>query len=298
MKFDLSKTPPSILIVGSDGQIGRTLLDRFSVSGWSVVGTSRRSDQQRGVDRIFLDLSLPPSDWTEIPVTEIAVICASVVSIADCEKDPEHSWAINVDRTTDLVRKLTDNGTYTILLSTVGVFDSRSPFRRSDETPHPITIYGKQKLEAERRLLELDSRSAVLRLTKFAHKDMPLVAHWKRAIENGEQITAFVDSTFSPIDELFIFNLIKELSIKKLSGIFHASADANLPYIELARRLVDALGANRDCINEESAESTAKNFSTVFNSLDMSVEKDKLGIGPVSAIGVIDKVVNDLSIQK
>ncbi|THA41303.1 sugar nucleotide-binding protein, partial [Streptomyces sp. A1136] len=156
-----SDTLKSVLVVGAQSTIGRGLLDSFASSDVSVWHTSRRKE---GIDPrgLSLDLLQPTETW-ELPKTpvDVAFLCAAVTSLAQCMNEPEAAYAVNVLQTVALARKLAEAGTFVIFISTNLVLDGRTPYAGIDEPFNPQTIYGRQKAEAEQRLLALEKQKRI-----------------------------------------------------------------------------------------------------------------------------------------
>ena len=118
------------------------------------------------------------------------VFCAADTKLADCEEHPEVTAKINVEATIALANFLRLRGAHLLLLSTNQVFDGSLPNRKVSEQVCPVNEYGRQKAEAERLILQMP-RSAVLRLTKVVHSDLPLLKQWESSLQAGQPIEAF-----------------------------------------------------------------------------------------------------------
>ncbi|MDP6527132.1 MAG: sugar nucleotide-binding protein, partial [Kiritimatiellia bacterium] len=193
----------SILVIGADGQVGSAALGALAGRGHEVAGTTRRVSGE-DEKRLFLDLRLPPREWPDLPLVDAAVICIAVT-------DLDGTAVVNLHAPVELARRLCERGAFVLFLSTTGVFDFTRPYRRHDETPSPITTYGRQKAEAETRILELEGKTAVLRLTKIMGSHMPLLKFWSTDLAAGREITAYEDAFIAPIKTSFAARMIHEI---------------------------------------------------------------------------------------
>jgi dTDP-4-dehydrorhamnose reductase len=287
---------PSILVVGADGQVGSAVHQDFSGRGHEVFGTTRHSESI-GENRLFLDLGHPPQEWPEFPTVNAVVICMAITSITECEADPDGTALINLYRPVALARKFCERGAFVLFLSTTGVFDFTRPYRRHDEAPCPVTEYGRQKAEAESRILGLDGKTAVLRLTKIIGSDMPLLKSWGADLAAGRRITAFYNSTLAPITPAFAACMIHKIVSFEGEGIFHVSGDEDLPYTVLAEKLIRAMGLKKGLIDARAGDVQGHLPASVtrFTTLDMSRESDLLGISTASSLATITETANLLA---
>ncbi len=289
-------TPDSILIVGSDGQVGSVAMRDLSDRGYEVTGTTRRVPAT-AKDRLFLDLALPPSEWPDLPETDAAVICTAMTRINECEDDPDGTAVVNLHAPVALARGLSSRGVFVLFLSTTGVFDFTRPFRRHDEPPSPVSAYGRQKAEAESRIFDLDGKTAVLRLTKIMGTDMPLLNAWCGDLASGREITAYEDAFIAPITAAFAARMIHEIVSRRAEGVFHASGDEDQPYTALAGELVRAMGADVSLV--KTVEGGLPHYPTAnaprYTTLDMSREEKMFGIPAPSSLATMRETVEFLA---
>ena len=112
----------SILIVGSDGCIGRELSTAFEASGKTIYRSTHYRDLA-GSRRVFIDLSEDVGLWN-LPSEPIstAIICAAVTSQEKCRLEPDYSRRVNVKGTVALAKQLIDRGVFVVFISTNLVF--------------------------------------------------------------------------------------------------------------------------------------------------------------------------------
>jgi dTDP-4-dehydrorhamnose reductase len=121
-----------VLITGAGGQLGVALAEVFP----DAVGLARADwdvtrQHEGGAD---FSLALHAAAWTDVD---------------GAESDPDGARRVNVEGTRNVVAL----GSPVVYYSTDYVFDGRKegPYVESDE-PHPLSIYGRTKLEGEREV--------------------------------------------------------------------------------------------------------------------------------------------------
>src|SRR5690606_29433404 len=144
----------SWLVVGGDGMIGRALVRRLADARRPYLSTTRRHGAV-GPRRPYLELAQDPSRWSPPEPVSVAFLLAASANQLSCCADPAVSRRINVEHTVALARRLTEAGAFVVFTSTNLIFDGEEARYPTSAAPSPSGEYGRQKAEAERRLLAL-----------------------------------------------------------------------------------------------------------------------------------------------
>jgi dTDP-4-dehydrorhamnose reductase len=279
--------PYSELVVGADSAIGAALLRRLQADGRPVVGTSRRPNRDRTCQ--YLDLAEVPEVWAG-PDVSVVYLCAALARLEDCRRDPLGSAHVNVTGTVRLAEQLTARGAFVVFLSTNHVFDGTRPHRKIDEPTSPCNEYGRQKAEAERRLLQLPG-VAVVRLTKVLGEANPLFAGWLAGLAQGRRIQPFCDMVMAPVPLETVTAVLQRLGERRRAGVWHLSGERDVSYAEAARWGARVIGADAGLIEPvttrlalPSAEEPARHTT-----LDIDLLPELLGVAvPDVATSVCD----------
>src|SRR3989338_6992546 len=142
-----------ILITGPTGLLGQALSRRLAPLG-EVVGLSRHAVTNAAAHRHVVCDLLNAQRTAEVlrEISPEAVIHTQAQSDVDrCELEPAEAHAQNVETTMHVVEAIRHTSCWLMYVSTDYVFDGKkgSPYNETDE-PHPISVYGRTKLEAER----------------------------------------------------------------------------------------------------------------------------------------------------
>jgi dTDP-4-dehydrorhamnose reductase len=260
----------SVLIVGADGTIGRSLAAAFEAAGKTVWQTTRHRHRVCG-RRILLDLSQDVAHWSLPPAPiSTAILCAAVTSLESCRLDPESSRQVNVVGTIALARRLVEAGAFVVFLSTNLVFAGETPFAKPTDPVNPRTEYGRQKAEVEAQLLAWEEQIAIVRFSKVLSPDMPLFQGWIRDLKAGKVIHPFSDMVMAPVSLAFAVKVLLEVTERRVPGIFHVSAMQDVSYAAAAQHIARKLGADMELVQPTSYRESGVSFAPLNTSLDSS----------------------------
>lgn len=235
------------LVLGSDGQIGRALLERLKSCGASVIGTTRR--ESKTADQCYFDLERPSGIAALSRMADVAYFCAGNTSISQCEKQSDATRKINVDAIRYIATDLLKNDVFIVFLSTDLVFDGFLLSPAEDDQLNPINEYARQKQKIEVFLAPHIHQAAIVRLGKVLFANHPLFRGWIHQLQNGTDITPFRDLRIAPIDIEFALQVLMQIGMGRRSGIWHASSRNDLSYSQAIFYLAAKLDLPLDLIH-------------------------------------------------
>jgi dTDP-4-dehydrorhamnose reductase len=239
-----------LLVTGASGFLGWHLC-RLAASEWSVYGVGCRH-------RLAVNSATPlMGDLTDSTflatlfdrIRPGAVIHAAAESDpVICERHAEEARRINVMATESLAGQCARSKTPFVFTSTDLVFDgTRSPYGEDDATT-PISAYGRQKAEAEQRVLACWPKALICRLPLMIGLSGGFRGTFSfemlKAIEAGTAMNLFVDEFRTPVDGQSAAAGILSM-MGKTSGILHLGGRRRISRYEMGRRLA----AIMDCKN-------------------------------------------------
>jgi len=272
------------LIVGTDGTIGSALGKAMRDRGMEVWATSRRHDVGSLRKAIYLDLSEP--DRLRLPTApNCAFLCAARSGFLECEQSRDATYRVNVVGSVAIATHLLSRGVFVVLLSSSAVYDGLTPLPEESLDPSPTTEYGRQKAEAEKRLLQLDAgrgNVAIVRLTKVFSSRTPVVRGFMRHLEKGERFEAFSDLYISPVSLRYVVAALMEIERRRSGGIFHLSGSIEQSYADFARRLAGKMGVSPDLVGESTVEEspTPVLYRPRHPGLGMTLTSRSIGLHP------------------
>ncbi len=280
-----------VLVVGGDSRIGRLVGARLRSMGCDVNLTTRRSEQIGSTpDWHYLELAALDETAVEaLPDCDVAIFSAAITRMRDCREEPQLSYRTNVAAPVMVAQRVQRTGGRVFLLSTNAVFDGSQPRRSAFDRPDGLTVYGKQKAEAERKFREISSNAVILRMSKVVEHAPPLFQSWASRLVAGDPITPFSDMVLAPVPIDDAVRAICHIATHGNEGIYQISADHDVGYVEAARAIARALGANSDLIKPASARVHGIPVEELnkFTSLDSSRLQNEMLIGPIDPIEAV-----------
>lgn len=255
-----------ILIIGIDSSIGKQLALTLKADGYIVIGTTRRFASY-SKNLIYLDLS-NNVEAVRLPRCKAAIFCAAVTSIEQCCLKPDLTRKINVTNTMLIARKLAKVGAHLILPSSNAVFDGKSRFVKVNDPVCPKSEYGRQKVDLETQLLNLDAKITVVRLTKVIPPDMPLFKGWITDLRENRVIHPYADKYIAPLSLQFVVKIFQGVLETQALGILQASATADISYADAAKYLAEQLRYDVSLVKPISCATTTTDklvFSTTMD---------------------------------
>ncbi len=208
--------PLQILVLGATGRLGRAMVGRYSIGGFAVKALSRAELNFEQPDQI--GQSLAQHDFN------VLINTAGLTDVDYCEAHPELSQVVNAETPEALARHCRERGARMVQLSTDYVFAGKEPGLLNEQSPTaPLNVYGRTKLEGERRVLAALPEALVLRVSWLFGLEKPSFPDRviRQALERLD-VSAIDDKWSSPTyaDDLCDWTLAL-LEQPAAQGVFH-----------------------------------------------------------------------------
>jgi len=228
------------LIIGGNSFIGRHVAQKLILSNFTVDLTSKRTSDRNNF--MFFDLAQPNYIFLENNYN-VAIICAGMSGLSQCQQNQSAAWRINFENTIELTRNLMSKNIFTILLSTSSVFEGYGHNCRVDEKHYPISSYGETKAKLEQETIRrYGSNVAILRLTKVVGKDWQQTKRWNDEYKKNGIIKAFSNRFFYPISLELVSKIICHLADNPVPGVFQIGGDSKFSFYEFAKKIYGLKG--------------------------------------------------------
>jgi dTDP-4-dehydrorhamnose reductase len=251
-----------ILVIGARGFLGTYAVKAAQNAGsFQVI---------RG-DRTASDAPIAGTEAVEIEIADAAsvdrafakarpdcvLLLAAISDIDRCEASPDTAFATNAHGAEHIANACARSNARLLFTSSAAVFDGTQHSYAEDDTPTPISVYGKRKLWAEQAVMRILPSALVLRFALvlgFARKRNTnamldtLMAKWQA----GQPVSFSTQEDRNPIDATTLSEIMLALiADRALSGIYHAGATDTLTRYELGLRLAARAGISSELVQPQ-----------------------------------------------
>ncbi len=249
--------PLRILIIGQNGQVSRALQSRLGALGELIV---RGSDQ--------LDLAQPDTLRAPIEALNPGLIinAAAHTAVDQAESEPERAFAINATAPGILAQAAVALGVPLIHYSTDYVFDGLKPTPYTeDDTPNPLSVYGRSKLAGENAIRQAGGQHLILRTSwVYSTEGRNFLLTMQRLLQEKPQLRVVADQVGAPTWAGTIADSTAQLIERWQAGqsgawgTYHLTARGETSWFGFAQAIgEDLLDRHKPCAQLEPIASSA-----------------------------------------
>ncbi len=265
----------NILITGSNGLLGQSLLKNFSgkyvVSGCDL---SEESYNMNDLFNIYYPLDITQRDQIQRFFAEhkpeIIINAAAFTDVDRSEEQRDLCWAANVRGVEWIIEAVKEYSPVFVQISTDYVFDGKEGLYRETDKINPISYYGHTKLAAEKIVRSSGLEYIIARtmiLYGVGQKVKNNFVLWVIGqLKRGKKIQVVSDQTGNPtlVDNLSeaIYRLLK---IREY-GVFHIAGSEICTRLEFARRIAKIFKLDDSLIEEISSDQLRQKAPRPINS--------------------------------
>jgi UDP-glucose 4-epimerase len=211
-----------VLVIGENSYIGKSFYD-YAKNKFDIKLISSRNGAWRETDFTGFDSVLH---------------CAGIAHVKETRKNKPLYHEINCELTADIARKAKAEGVKQfIFMSSMSVYGAETGIITKETIPKPKTMYGKSKLEAEKRLNEIGDEAfkvAVLRPPMVYGENCP--GNYQRLIKLIRKTPVFpkVSSVRSMVSIENLCGFIGRAVDRELEGLYFPQDEEYVNVSELA----------------------------------------------------------------
>lgn len=243
-----------IFITGANGLLGQAITSVFSrETGWELICSSVEEKSFLGYGHKYEQLDITNKEEVKRIISEhkpdVIVNCAAFTNVDGCETEHELCWKLNVDGLKNLIIAARREGSKVVHLSTDYVFDGKNGPYTEEDTPNPISFYGRSKLAAENALTTSGIDYAIVRTMVLFGLGVNIkqnFALWMiDKLKAGESINIVDDQigNATMIDDL-AWGILKVIE-KNKTGIFNIAGKDILSRYDFALKICDVFEFNK-----------------------------------------------------
>jgi dTDP-4-dehydrorhamnose reductase len=218
-----------VLIIGSSGNIGKSLASSLEEYGHQVTRASRHGSEKRK-NHIYLNLEERIDDSSISSKYDYAFLCYNMCSAGEnCSpKILEKNNAV----TTRLIKILNKKGIKVGFFSSAAVFDGLTPESESSDRKLAKDPYGVAKTKIENFLLDNNIESDIYRTGKILGK-LPVIDKWISQCNQKMPISIFPNGHISPLSSSYLATAICEKFSFSDQPTHQISGSGDVSYLSL-----------------------------------------------------------------
>lgn len=221
----------TILVLGAGGQLG-TAFSR-------LLGANARYAHRTDLDLRDLDTIAPAIADAR---SDVVVNCAAYTAVDAAESDAATAGVVNGHAVGELATACSAIGARFVTYSTDYVFDGTSPTPYTeDHVPNPVNVYGRTKLDGERRALAVEG-SLVIRTSwviSGTHRNF-VTSILDRLAEGGASVVD--DQRGCPTVAADLARATLDALAAGATGLLHLANRDAMTWFDLARSVAEIAG--------------------------------------------------------
>lgn len=265
-----------ILITGSGGLVGKASIEHCTAIGDEVAAYDHKSLDIADAEHVRTVISRESPD---------AVInCAAWTDVDGSESDPAKAERVNALGPEILARACREVNAGFVTISTDYVFDGRKDgFYTQRDDPNPLSVYGRFKLEGERRVQAAYARSIIVRTGYiFGPGGRNFLSVVVDRARRGDKLKAIRDCWGTPTYARDLAVRLRELAEFDLPGVFHVVSSGNGATFEtFAQEALKLAECDANLLESVTMDSLARPAPRPRNSKLACLLSEAIGLPPL-----------------
>ncbi len=248
-----------VLISGASGLLGANLA-LVAAQKYAVTGLVNRRPM-RSDDITFLPLDLLNrnvlSDTLDKVNPDWIIHCAALADVDACERYPDLAYHLNTEIPGEFSALAERKNCRFIHISTDAVFDGQRGGYIEEDSPNPLGVYARTKLDGEKAVLQANPEAIVARVNLFGWSmsgERSLAEFFINNLQAGRQIKGFTDVFFCPLLVNDLAQVLLEMLALDLHGIYHVFSSECVSKFEFGMRIARRFGLDENLIFPSSVD--------------------------------------------
>lgn len=236
-----------VLVLGANGMLGTDVMAALGNAGVPARGLDLPDfdiTDEAAMGRALAGVGAEASGASGSSGPKAVINCAAYTDVEGAEDNEALAHRVNADAVGALGRIAAEAGVYVIHLSTDFVFDGRKDGAYTeDDSPNPLSAYGRTKLAGEGALIESTCRHAIIRIQwTYGRSGRHFVSKVAALARSRDRIMVVADQRGAPTATTEVAAAILALFEARAEGLYHFAAAGEATRFEVAEAVVAGLG--------------------------------------------------------
>ena len=246
------------LVTGVSGLLGLNFALAVDGKTHQVTGVANtRPMPWASFTNVKADLTHPGivENLIETHKPEVLVHCAAMANVDACEAQPEQAALVNAELPGVIAAACRKHSLRLIHISTDAVFDGKTGNYSEEDTPNPLGVYARTKLDGEMAVLSTNPDALVVRVNFYgwsAAGNRSLAESFVNNLADGKGMMGFTDIHFSTLNVLDLSALLVEVSALDLHGVYHMVGAQAMSKYQFGIKIAEKFGFDPSLIRPVS----------------------------------------------
>lgn len=224
-----------ILVTGCNGQLGRAIQKEYENDEAMLVCTD--------VQDLDIADNAQVMEFVRELQPDVIMNCAAYTAVDACEDAWDLAYKINAIGPRNLAIAADAVGAKLMHISTDYVFEGNGtrPYTEFDDV-HPVSAYGKTKLEGELFVKQFTKRFFIIRTAWFYGDGKNFVKTMLRLAENHTEVSVVKDQFGSPTSAAELAKVMHLLEPTENYGLFHGTCEGSCSWADFAAEIFRLAG--------------------------------------------------------
>jgi len=291
----------NILVVGSNGLLGQTLINRLTNSDYNLFTLARGFNRNKKFkSNQYFDIDITDKEFLSFTINkikpDIIINVAAVTNVDYCETNKKECDDVNFESVRTMIKGAQINHSHLIHISTDFVFDGEKGNYIETDQVNPINYYGLSKLKAEKLFEKTNISYTILRTALvFGYqsnlKKQNILLWLIEKLKNKVPITIVNDQFRTPT---YVEDLAEACILalqKKVYGIYHISGTELMNMFELSNLVAKTFNFDSKLISAiPSSQLKQAAVRPKITGFDISKAKRDLNFNPLSFVDALARV--------
>lgn len=224
---------PKIMITGGAGQLGYDIIRELNSRGYYNIYAPT-------IEELDLTNKELVEEAFEREKPELVFHCAAWTHVDSAEENYDAVYDVNVNATSYLADNCKKLGSKLVYISTDYVFDGTKDLSLTynvDDTPNPLSVYGKTKLLGEKAALNNPKTFVTRTSWVFGINGKNFMRTMLNASETKKELTIVGDQYGSPTYTVDLARLLVDMIETDKYGVYHANNEGYCSWAEFAKEI-------------------------------------------------------------
>lgn len=289
-----------VLITGGAGLLGINWGQCIKNKHRVVLGLHDTKVTLKGIETLNMDIESEEAARYSIDKIspDLVIHAAGMTSVDLCEKNPETAEYVNCTLSKNIAIICKEKKIKLLHISTDHLYDGIKKNITETETPSPLNVYGKTKLNGERAIASIYPETLIIRTNFFGWggPNKQSFSDWIiYNLRKGNKIKAFDDVFYTPI----LIDRLVEVSMKlvdnNITGIVNIVGDERISKYEFCKKIQMHFDLPENLIEKAKIKDVD---SLTLRPLDMSLSNHYVQMLYGEKMGGVDEFIRVLKYQE